>query len=334
MAYIKAISTFSPLCLSNILTNEELQKSFKDVDVAKIAKGVGVNKRYVADANETAADMACNAASKLFEEWNIDKQIIDFIIFATQSPDYFLPSSSCIIQHRLGLATTCGAFDYDLGCSGYAYGLAIAKSFVDSGLAKNVLLLTGDTISKYLHVEDKNRVLFGDYATASIVSNEGFAEICETVYGTDGSGAEAIIMKNRAARHLTLTGEVAVDDQENIRRDDFFYMNGEQVFNFTIDRVPQLIADTLEKNNLKKEDIDYFVFHQANKFMLNTIRKVCGIEKNKFYVNIESTGNTTSSTIPIALKECLDNHLILKNQKVMIAGFGVGLSWASTVLKF
>lgn len=278
--------------------------------------------------------MACKAANQLFDEWNIDRKIVDFIIFSTQSPDYFLPASSCIIQHQLGIPTTAGAFDYDLGCSGYAYGLAMAKSFVDSGLAKNVLLLTGDTISKYLHPQDKNRVLFGDNATASLISSEGFAEIGESVYGTDGSGAEAIILKNRGARHLSLSGKESQDDQENVRRDDFFYMNGEQVFNFTIDRVPSLIADTLCKNELDKDNVDYYVFHQANKFMLNTIRKVCGIPKDKFYVNIEDTGNTTSSTIPTALKDCLNKKLIQKGQKVMVAGFGVGLSWSATVLRF
>ena len=270
----------------------------------------------------------------MFEEWNIKPDIIDFIIFATQSPDHFLPASSCILQDRLGIPTTAGAFDFDLGCSGYAYGLAIAKSFVESGLATNVLLLTGDTISKYLHKEDKNRMLFGDYATASLISKDGFAEIGESVYGTDGSGYESIIVKNRASKHLLTTGNETVDDQENIRRDDYFYMNGEKVFNFTIDRVPKLIEDTLLKNGTDKDDIDYYVFHQANKFMLNTIRKVCGIAKDKFYINLENNGNTTSSSIPNGLKDCLDRNIIQKGQKVMIAGFGVGLSWSATVLKF
>lgn len=270
----------------------------------------------------------------MFDEWYIKPDIIDFIIFATQSPDHFLPASSCILQERLGISTTAGAFDFDLGCSGYAYGLAIAKSFVESGLATNVLLLTGDTISKYLHKEDKNRMLFGDSATASLISKEGFAEIGESVYGTDGSGYESIIVKNRASRHLITTGNETVDDQENVRRDDYFYMNGEQVFNFTIDRVPKLIEDTLLKNGTDKDDIDYYVFHQANKFMLNTIRKVCGISKEKFYINLENIGNTTSSSIPNGLKDCIDRDIIQKGQNVMVAGFGVGLSWSATILKF
>ena len=173
MAYIKAISIFSPPYNSHkVVTNSELQDDFEEsvIDIEKIAKRVGVDRRYVAGTNETATDLAYEAAIRLFKEWRIDCKSIDFIIFSTQCPDYFLPSSACVIQHRLGIPTTAGAFDYDLGCSGFAYGLAIAKSFVDSGYAHNVLLLTGDTLTKYLHPSDKNRVLFGDGATATIIS--------------------------------------------------------------------------------------------------------------------------------------------------------------------
>lgn len=317
-----------------MLTNAQLQEEFPGVDIPKVAKGVGVSQRYVAAEGQTASDMACEAAEKMFSEWNIDRNAIDFVIFSTQSPDYFLPATACVIQHRLGIPTTAGAFDFDLGCSGYAYGLAIAKSFVDSGLASNVLLLTGDTISKYLHKEDKNRILFGDHATATLVSGDGFAEIGETVYGTDGSGADALIVKNRASRCLQPNGNEEADEQGNVRRDDYFYMDGERIFNFTIDRVPKLINDTLQKNGLAQDQIDYYVFHQANKFMLNTIRRICGLPKDKFHVDIENTGNTTSSTIPNALRQCMDAKAIGDGQTVMIAGFGVGLSWAATVLKF
>lgn len=314
------------------LTNEELKQEFPDIE--KVAKGVGVNQRYVATSSQTAADMAYEAANRLFDEWNIERGSIDFILFATQSPDYFLPATACVLQERLGIPTTAGAFDFDLGCSGYTYGLSVAQSFVDSSLASNVLLLTGDTISKYLHREDKNRILFGDSATATLIAAEGFAEIGKPVYGTDGKGCEYIIVKNGASRHSGKTGHEYVDEQENIRRDDHFYMNGEAVFNFTIDRVPKLINDTLQKNGLEKEDIDYYVFHQANKFMLNTIRKVCGIPKEKFYIDLENVGNTTSSSIPNGLKDCLNKGMIQKGQKVMAAGFGVGLSWCATILNF
>lgn len=331
MAKIKAISTFIPPYL---ITNDKLSETLHVDDMEKIAKGVGVKQRYVAAEGETASDLALQAATRLFDEQGIDRATIDFIIFATQSPDYFMPSTACTLQHRLGIPTTAGAFDFDLGCSGYTYGLAIANSFVESALASNVLLLTGDTTTKYLHKDDKNRILFADSATATLVSSEGIAEIGKTSYGTDGSGADKLIMKTRACRSLSMTGHEEEDGEGNIRRDDYVYMSGEAIFNFTIDRVPKLIEDTLRVNNMKKDDIDYYVFHQANKFMLNTLRKVCGIDKDKFYINLENTGNTTSSTVPIGLKDSLDNGKISPGMNVMVAGFGVGLSWAATVLKF
>lgn len=331
MAYIKGISCYTPKCS---LDNNELQGILKDFDVAKIAKGVGVSSRHIADDNMTAGDLAVEAANKLFEEYKINKQDIDFVILSTQSPDHFLPPTACIVQNKLGLPTTAGAFDFDLGCSGFVYGLAIAGSFVDSGLAKNVLLLTGDTITRFIHPNDNNRVLFGEAASATLVSTDGIAEIGKFEKGSDGSGADCLIVKNGAARNIRKSGNEEIDSEGNIKRDDYFYMNGNTVFNFTIDRVPLLLDNTLKYNELTKDDIDYFVFHQANKFMLNTLRKICKLPKDKFYVNIENTGNTTSSTIPLALKDCIENNIIKSCDKVLIAGFGVGLSWAGTVLTF
>lgn len=276
--------------------------------------------------------MAVEAANKLFNESGIIREDIDFIIMATQSPDHFLPPTACIIQDKLNIPTTAGAFDFDLGCSGYVYGLAIAGSFVDSGLAKNVLLLTGDTITKFIHPEDNNRVLFGEAASATVVSTTGFAKIGKFEKGSDGSGADCLIVKNGAGRNLTHTGTETIDNEGNTRRDDYFYMDGSRVFNFTIDRVPSLINETLRQNETTLEDVDHVVLHQANKFMLNTLRKVCHIPKEKFYINLENTGNTTSTTIPLALEDCLNQGLFKNGDRVLIAGFGVGLSWAGTVL--
>lgn len=331
MAYIKAISCYTPPVS---VTNEELQEQLKNCDVTKTAKGVGVLSRHIASEDMTAGDMATEAAKQLFEEYNINKDDVDFVILATQSPDHFLPPTACIIQNKLGIPTTAGAFDFDLGCSGYVYGLAIAGSFVDSGLAKNVLLLTGDTITRFIHPDDNNRVLFGEAASATIISNDGFAEIGKFEKGSDGSGADCLIVKNKAARHLETTGVEQTDAEGNIRRDDYFYMDGSTVFNFTVERVPLLVKNTLAVNELTEEDIDFYVFHQANKFMLNTIRKVCRLPKDKFYVNLETTGNTTSTTVPLGLKDCLTNNVFNSGDKILVAGFGVGLSWAGTILKF
>ena len=296
---------------------------------------VGVYTRHIAAADETAGDMAVKAAQKLFSENNIEPSSIDFLLFCTQSPDYFLPSTSCIIQTRLGLRTDIGAFDYNLGCSGCIYGLAVAKGLIASGIAGNVLLLTSETYSKYLHVTDKsNRSIFGDGAAACLISSDGFAEIGEFSMGTDGSGAENLIVKTGASRHKKSTGQSVTDIEGHIWFDDYLYMNGGAIFNFTLEAVPAMMRQVYDKNKLQKDDVDYYVFHQANKFMLNTIRKVCGIPQDKFYINLENTGNTVSSTVIIGLKDCIDNKVITKGMTVMVTGFGVGLSWGGTILKF
>lgn len=332
MAFIKGISYYLP---EKIVTNEELLQEFPEWSVDKVAAKVGVNSRHLAADDETAGDMAEKAARKLFEEYNIDPKSIDFLMLCTQSSDYFLPSTACILQNRLGIPTTAGAFDYNLGCSGCVYGMVMAKGLIESGIAKNVLILTAETYQKYLHPSDKsNRSIFGDGAAACLISTEGIAEIGNFSLGTDGSGAEHLIVKTGAARCKQATGNVIEDEDGHLCFDDFLYMNGSAIFNFTLEAVPAMMKDILEKNKMVREDVDYFVFHQANKFMLNTIRKVCLLPKDKFYVNLENTGNTVSSTVMIALKDCLDKAIIQSGMKVMITGFGVGLSWGGTILKF
>lgn len=332
MAYIKGISYYLP---DRVITNEELLQEFPEWSVDKVGAKVGVNSRHLAADDETAGDMAEKVARKLFEEYNIDPKSIDFLMLCTQSPDYFLPSTACILQNRLGIPTSAGAFDYNLGCSGCVYGMVMAKGLIDSGIAKNVLVLTAETYQKYLHPSDKsNRSIFGDGAAACLISTEGIAEIGNFSLGTDGSGAEHLIVKTGAARCKQTTGNVVEDEDGHQRFDDYLYMNGSAIFNFTLDAVPAMMKNILKKNQMECDEVDYFVFHQANKFMLNTIRKVCVLPKDKFYVNLETTGNTVSSTVMIALKDCLDKGTIQSGMKVMITGFGVGLSWGGTILKF
>ena len=332
MAYIKAISYYLP---KKVLTNEELVKEFPEWSVDKVAQKVGVDSRHLAAENETAGDMAEKAAKKLFEEYNIAPKSIDFLMLCTQSPDYFLPSTACVLQDRLGMPTSAGAFDYNLGCSGCIYGMAMAKGLISAGIAKNVLLLTAETYNKYLHHEDKsNRSIFGDGAAACLISTEGFAEIGEFSLGTDGSGANNLIVKTGASRQKDATGKYVEDAEGHIWYDDYLYMNGGAIFNFTLDAVPAMMKDILAKNKLEKDDVDYFVFHQANKFMLNTIRKVCVMPKDKFYIDLAETGNTVSSTVLIGLKKCLENGTIKSGNTVMVTGFGVGLSWGGTILRY
>lgn len=331
-AFIKGIAYYLP---ERVYTNEDLVRDFPEWSVDKVMKKVGVEQRHIAAEDETAGDMAEKAVRRLFEEYEINPSDIDFILLCTQSPDYFLPSTACVLQDRLGIPTSAGAFDYNLGCSGCIYGMAMAKGLIAGGIAKNVLLLTAESYNKYLHPEDKsNRSIFGDGAAASLISTDGFAKIGEVVLGTDGSGANNLIVKTGGARCKQATGKSVEDSEGHIWRDDYLYMNGGAIFNFTLDAVPAMMKQLFEKSGLSKDDIDYFVFHQANQFMLSTIRKVCGLPKDKFYMDMASVGNTVSSTVLIGLKECLKDGRVHSGMDVMCCGFGVGLSWGGTILSF
>lgn len=328
-AFIKAISYYLP---EKVLTNEELVREFPEWSVDKIASKVGINQRQVATEDETSADLATKAAEKLFAENNIDKNAIDFILFCTQSPDYFLPTSACVIQDKLGLPTSCGALDFNLGCSGYVYGLSLAKGLIFAGIAKNVLLLTGETYSKFIHPKDKgNRTIFGDAGSASLISTEGFAEIGHFELGTDGKGANNLMVKSGGMRYPEAINDMTLDENGNPISSDHLYMNGAEIFNFTIEAVPQLVRNTLIKNNLELSDIHLCAFHQANKYMLNFLRKKLKIEEDQFYYYMSEVGNTVSSTIPILLTEAKKEEKLSGN--VILAGFGVGYSWGGTVLK-
>ncbi|MDR0603151.1 MAG: ketoacyl-ACP synthase III [Bacteroidales bacterium] len=327
--FIKAISYYLP---EKVLTNKQLSEEFPEWTVEKIADKIGIKERHIASENETALDMAVKASELFFEEHKTDKSTIDFILLCTQSPDYLLPTSACILQDRLGLPTRCGALDFNLGCSGFVYGLSLAKGLIAGNIAKNILLITSETYSKYLHPKDRgNRTIFGDAATVTLISTEGFAEILNFSLGTDGKGCENLIIKTGALRNPIKTNRIEFDESNNLVSDDFLYMNGSEIFNFTLEFVPLLVDNVLKENNLQKENINLFVFHQANKHMLHFLRKKIKIEASKFYYCMENVGNTVSSTIPIALKEAQKVNLL--NGRVLLAGFGVGYSWGGTILK-
>ena len=328
-AYIKAISYFLP---EKVVTNDDLVKEFPEWTVDKIAGKVGVSERHIASENETAADMATLAAEKLFAEHRIDRSIIDFVLLCTQSPDYYLPTSACLIQNKLGLSTSCGALDFNLGCSGYVYGLSLAKGLIAGGIAKNVLLITAETYSKHIHPKDKgNRTIFGDASAATLVSTDGFASIENFSLGTDGRGAENLIVRKGGLRQPNSLNDTVLDESGNLTSSDYLFMNGGEIFNFTAEAVPVLVQETLEKNGLKQDEINLFVFHQANKYMMNYLRKLIDIEPERFYFYLENVGNTVSSTIPIALYEAQQEGKLVGN--ILLAGFGVGYSWGATVLK-
>ena len=329
-AFIKGISYYLP---THVLSNEELVKDFPEWSVEKVAAKIGVKERHVVADDECASDMAVKAAEKLIEEYNIDRSTIDFVLLCTQSPDYYLPTTACLVQERLKLPTSVGALDFNLGCSGFVYGLSLAKGLVYAGIARNILLITAETYSKHLHPKDKgNRTIFGDAASATLVSTDGFAEIMNFSLGTDGSGAENLIVKTGALRCREKQNDLIFDESNNPVSSDYLYMNGSEIFNFTLEFVPLLVEDTLLKNHLTQTEINMFVFHQANKYMLNFLRKKLKVPEELFYYYLENVGNTVSSTIPIALKEAQNENRLSGN--VLIAGFGVGYSWAGAVVKY
>ena len=322
-SYIKAISYYAP---ENVVTNADIIKDFPDWSEQKIAVKIGIKQRYLAN-EKTAGDLAELAAKRLFLEHDIDKKSIDALILCTQSPDYFLPTTACILQDKLGLSTNVAAFDFNLGCSGFVYGLSIAKGMIMSGISKNVLLLTSETYQHYIHKKDRgNRTLFSDAAAATLISTDGFLELANPVLGTDGSGYKNLIVESGAHRMKTQGVEI---DSDNDRSSDYLYMDGSSIFNFTLEAVPLLVKQVLEKNNLQQEDIDLFVFHQANKHMLKFIKEAISIPDDKFYMCLENFGNTVSSTIPIALYHAEKDGYIKKASNILIAGFGVGYSWGA-----
>jgi 3-oxoacyl-[acyl-carrier-protein] synthase III len=327
-AKISKIDFYLP---ENILTNEELSKIFPDWTPEKIEDKVGVRQRHIVKSDETASDLALIAARKVLE--NEDEKTIDFLLLCTQSPDYYLPSTSCVLQNQLGLPNSIGAFDFNLGCSGYVYGLGIAKGLICAGLARKVLFITSETYSKHINAKDKgNRTIFGDGATASIIEYSDKNHIFEFELGTDGSGFDKLIVPNGGLRSKLDYNAPILSEEEPITKNDL-YMNGPEVFNFTIQRVPKLVEAVLAKNNLSIDDIDFFIFHQANKFILDYLRKKIRIPTSKFYNKLLFTGNTVSSTIPLALHDALTENKVKKGDKVLLVGFGVGLSWGATVLE-
>ena len=330
--YIKAISFFLP---EKIVTNEELVKEFPEGTVDKINKKIGIIERRVAASDETAADLAIGAANKLFREEEVDKESVDYLIFCTQTPDYILPTTACVIQDKIGLSTSSGAIDVNLGCSGWLYGISLAKGLIIGGMAKNVLLLTAETYSKHIHLRDKgNRTIFGDGAAATLISTEGLAEIGNFSFGTDGKGANNLIVKTGASRHKERLNDLVFDDFGNPQSSDNLYMNGSEILNYTLDIMPNLSADTLNKNKLSQEEIDLHVYHQPNKYISSLQQKKLKVPEEKYYCHFATTGNTVSSTIPIALKEALNDGALKKGYKVLSIAQGLGYSWAGVVLYF
>lgn len=323
----------------NATTNEDLAKEFASGwNSKKIFRKTGIRSRHVATTEKTS-DLAVEVAEKLFSESGFNREEIDFLLLCTQSPDHFLPTTACIVQDRLGIPTSSGALDFNLGCSGFVTGLALAKGLIASNLAKNILLLTVETYTKHIHPQDRSvRTIFGDGAAATLITHKDGdpCKIGEFVFGTDGSGAHNLIVPagGMALPRSEGTAIETTDEQGNTRSLNNLYMNGPAIFNFTLDTVPETVRKLLAKVKMEIDDIDFFIFHQATKFMLDSLRYKIGIPEEKFYFNMEDKGNTVSATIPIALREALDEGKIKDGDKLMLVGFGVGYSWTACIVEW
>ena len=320
-AFIKKISYYIP---NNIIENTN----------RRLAKKTGIYRRHICSAEETASDMAVVAANRLFNS-EIERREVEFVILCTQSADYYLPTTACILQERLGLNENCGAYDFNLGCSGYIYGLSMAKGLIETGQVKNVLLLTAETYSKYINKDDNSVLpLFGDAAAATFiegedVKNEGLGGF---VFGTRGSLYDKLIVPCGGARnrYTETPEEQHIDDFGNKRTNRNLFMDGAAISDFALDVVPATMDKILANSNMQKSDIDFFVFHQANKFMLDYLRIRCDLMDYPYWNDVNEYGNTVSCSIPIALLDMWNRNNYVK--KVMSIGFGVGLSWAGCII--
>jgi 3-oxoacyl-[acyl-carrier-protein] synthase-3 len=318
------------------ITNQQLEATFPEWTAQKILDKTGIAERCHAAETECASDLAVKAAQKLFDSGICTPDSIDFLLFCTQGADHPLPASACILQDRLGLPTRIGALDYNLGCSGFVYGLGLAKGLVETRQANNVLLLTADTISKYLHPGDRGcQSLFGDAGAATLVTARAdrpaklSSWIGPFVHGTDGRGREYIIVRGGGMRQraCNTSGGPDADAANHV------YMHGPEVLTFTLSAVPPAINEVLERAEMRLEDVDLFVFHQANGYMLEQLRVKMNIPAEKFVLALRHCGNTVSASIPIALKDARDRQQLRPGMHVMLVAFGVGFSWSATVIQ-
>jgi 3-oxoacyl-[acyl-carrier-protein] synthase III len=321
-----------------VLTYEELEDRFGAKTMKKVLSGAGIRNRRIAPPDVCGSDLAYDAASRLLSYHEIDPQSIDLLIFCTQTPDYFLPTTACVLHKRLNLKRECACFDINLGCSQYVYALSVAHSMIASKVASRALVLTGDTLGRTLHPMDRSVVpLLGDGGSATLVGEvpegQGFLGF---ELGTDGSGSEYLMIPAGGFRIPISeeTGREVTDSEGNVRTQQNLYMNGAAIFHFAISVVPEVVRRVLDKHSLSIDDIDLFLFHQANKFMLDYLLKKLNISPDKTHFFLEDVGNSSGTTVPAVLTEAWRANKIRPGALVLLVGFGVGLSWAATIVRW
>jgi 3-oxoacyl-[acyl-carrier-protein] synthase-3 len=333
--FIRAISVHFP---DRLETNDDLMRENPNWMMDKVAEKTGIYARRISAPNECSSDLACGSAEQLFAATPALREQIDYVLFCSQTPDFILPTTACIIQHRLGLPTTAGALDLNLGCSGFIYGLGLAKGLIESGQARNVLLLTADNYTKLIHPKDRSvRTVFGDAGAATLISagEHSVTAIHRPSVGSDGSGASNLIVPKGGFR-APVSGALpeTEDESGNLRTEANLFMNGREIFAFTIKRVPSSIDQALEIAGWSRDDLDLVIFHQASKLVIDTLTKRLGFPVTKVWAGMDQIGNTVSATIPIALRQALDAGRLKAGDKVLLCGFGVGYSWGSIAVEW
>ncbi len=309
-------------------TNEQLQREFPAWDMELIASKTGIAVRHIAAPDECSSDLGVAAVEKLFREYDVDRESIDFLLLCTQTPDYPLPTTACLMQSRLGLRTNTGALDFNLGCSGFVYGLGLADGLIQSGSAKRVLLVTAETYSKYIHPTDRSlRTIFGDGAAATLIEAADTRSLSAFQYGTDGEGADTLLVAEGGAR----PAKDAHKPRHRKRWPSALYMDGPSLISFTVAQVPKVIDQILELSELDNEAIDLFLLHQATRKMLEQLQKRLGLTDARIPIVLENCGNTVSSTIPILIDHLRREKRLTPGMRNMLIGFGVGWSWAGCV---
>ncbi|MBN1395787.1 MAG: ketoacyl-ACP synthase III [Pirellulales bacterium] len=305
--------------------NDFLGDQYPKWNMDLIYAKTGIRERHIAAENECSSDLGVAAAEKLFAQHNVDRNSIDFLLFCTQTPDYPLPTTACLIQDRLGLPKSIGAIDFNLGCSGFVYGLSVANGLIISGAARRVLLITAETYSKYIDPTDRSlRTIFGDGAAATLIEASERPSLGSFVFGTDGSGADMLLVAEGGTRPAAN----AIQPRKRRRWPSSLYMDGPELVKFSIDVTPPLIEKVLATAGWHRDQVDMFLLHQATVFMLDHLRERLSLDRDHTPESLELYGNTVSSTIPILIHDLRREARLKPGKRTLLVGFGVGLSWA------
>ena len=321
-AAVGPIATYLP---ERIESNAELMIDNPKWDMDLIASKTGVYNRHIAAADECSSDLGVKAAERLFSEFEIDPSTIDFLFFCTQTPDYPLPTTACLIQDRLGLPTTCGALDFNLGCSGFVYGLSLCDGLIRSGAAKRILFITAETYSKLIDKQDRTlRTIFGDGAAATLIESHDAPSLWGFNFGTDGKGANTLLATENGFRDP----KNAIEPRHRRRWKSDLYMDGPALINFTVGQIPEMLDQILIDAGMTDDDVGFYLLHQATYKMLSQLQQAMKVDADRVPILMRDFGNTVSSTLPILIKQMRERGDMAPEMKNLLVGFGVGWSWA------